>query len=174
MNMPAPATLGKVIAVLTLISQGKTPTAACAEVGVSWSTVLKHASATPEMKDMLVNARQSGFDTLADILLEIDTHAMGSSDPKIMKVLSDNIKWYLAKHAPQKYGEKVTVEHNITADRAVVDALSRGKQRALHGKVIDAVVHEVVEEVVHIPAPEMPMPVALDVTGIDDDLLDLV
>lgn len=68
---------------------------------------------------------------MADILLEMETNPVyGSSDPQKMKIISENIKWLLSRRRPSQYGDKVTVEHNVTADAAIVEMLARGRDRA--------------------------------------------
>jgi len=150
-------TYTRVLQVLTLISQGKTPTAACIECGTTFTTFLKAVRETRELTEMFVDAEQSGMDTLADVLLRITTdEEYGSSDPKIMKIMSENIKWYLSRKRPTQYGDRMLVEHKLTADRVIVDALTRAKDRAegrlIENKsgVVDAV-YEVIDSVV-IPA----------------------
>ena len=138
----------RVMHALDLISQGKTETVACDEARISKDTLELYTARDPNLADMATNARARGFDTLADILLHIDTDLeYGSSDPKVMKVLSDNIKWYLSRKNAPKYGDRLTVENIITADKTIVEALSRGKQRALEG-VVATVIEDVVFKVV--------------------------
>jgi hypothetical protein len=123
----------RIMHALDLISQGETPTKAYDQAFVSKSVVEKYIASDPALQQLAIDAHSRGFDTLADVLLDIDTDPRyGASDPKIMKVKSDNIKWYLTKRDSQRYGEKVVVENRITADRAIVEALSRGKQRVLN------------------------------------------
>lgn len=133
---------------LDLISQGKTETVACDEARITKDTLMLYTSKDVDLAAMMYNARARGFDTLADVLLHIDTDVeYGSSDPKVMKVISDNIKWYLSRKDSKRYGDKVLVEHTLHADKEIVEALSRGKERALNG-VIDRVAQEVVFQIV--------------------------
>ena len=139
-----------VMRALTLISQGRTKTSACDDAQISTSVFDRHVRGTPELAQMYEEAEQRGMDTLADILLEIDSNDQyGSSDPKVQKVMSDNIKWYLSRKRPKQYGDKVTIEHSITADKAIIDALERGKARAI-GQVVEDVAYTVVEEFVDL------------------------
>lgn len=134
----------QVLHVIDLISQGETTTAACFKERMSVSTFKKYVAKQPELQELLTDAEQIGYDVLAEALVNIDNDARhGRSDPKMAKVISDNIKWLLEKRKPKEYGQKVQVDVNVTADRAVTDALSRAKQRAqgmlpdYTGKVID-------------------------------------
>lgn len=133
----------RVMHALDLISQGKTETVACDEARISKDTLEQYTAKDVDLAAMAYNARARGYDTLADILLHIDTDVeYGSSDPKIMKVISDNIKWVLSRRDSKRYGDKVQVEHTLHADKEIVEALSRGKQRALDG-VISRVAEDV-------------------------------
>lgn len=115
-----------VLKVLDLISAGHTRTSACDEVRIGVSTFLKYVEKTPELQDMLAEAEQRGYDAMAEALLQPDNHAVyGHSDPKMASVQSKNIMWFLEKKRPKEYGPKVTVAHEITADRAIIDALTR-------------------------------------------------
>lgn len=134
---------------LDLISQGETPTKACDKAGVSTATLRKYCLQDPVLKELSDEAHQRGHDTMADVLLHIDTDdRYGSTNPQVMRVISDNIKWYLSRKNPQQYGEKVTIENKITADKAIVEALSRGKQRALEGVINKEVAEDVAYQVV--------------------------
>jgi len=140
----------RVMAALNFISQGHTISASCDKAGLSYTAFKKYVDSTPELLDVFTDAEQRGYDRMADALLQIDSDLVyGSSDPKKMKIISDNIKWYLSRKRPAQYGERVTVEHNITADRAIIDALERARQRSIGGEVIDAaytVVGEIVQD----------------------------
>lgn len=124
-------TLAKCLSVVALIAQGRTPTRAMDESHIAFDTFNKYCGEHAELLQMYQEAIQRGHDVLADILLEIDTHTLyGTMNPAMAKVLSDNIKWYLAHKDPVRYGEKVTITHNITADKAITDALQAAKTRA--------------------------------------------
>lgn len=141
-------TYSRVMRVLELISQGRTPTAACDDQRIAWSTVRKYLEQNTELQEAFNDAEQRGIDTLADILLDINGHHhYGTTDVAKQKVISDNIKWYISRKRPKQYGDRVVVENTFTMDRVVLDALERGKQRALAGRVLDAVAEEVTEAV---------------------------
>lgn len=142
-----------VMHVIELIGQGRTQTAACDETGLSVSTFKQYVERTPELHALFNDAETRGYDGMADSLVEIDTHCAiaGVSDPKVMKVLSDNIRWYLSRKRPQQYGERIVVENKITADKAIIDALSRGAERALTARVINDVAYEVIQA---LPPPD--------------------
>jgi hypothetical protein len=124
--------------VLTLVSEGRTLTTACDQLQIAPITVLKYVQNAPELQDAYMEAEQRGLDTLADVLLNIfsDPH-YGQSDPRRAKILSENIQWYLARKRPSQYGDRQIIETHITADKAIVEALSRGKERAERGTLDD-------------------------------------
>lgn len=118
------------------ISQGKTRTSACDEANIDIGTFDRYVKADVELQTMLAEAEQRGHDAMADALLQPFNHRLyGHTDPKMAKVMSDNIKWLLGKRASKQYGEKLEIKHEITLDRAVVDALSRAKNRAMQGSL---------------------------------------
>jgi|SRR5688572_14939357 len=131
--------------VITLVGQGKMLTDACDEVFLNVSTFRKYVATTPELVDAFSDAEQRGYDALADSLLTI--HKPGNVhacvDTKEMKIVSDNAKWLLEKRRNKQYGQKVLVETHVTADRAIIDALSRARDRAT--RVIEDVPYTVID-----------------------------
>lgn len=106
----------------------------------------RYVEADLQLKEMFESAEQRGYDTLADLLINpFDNIVFGDTDVKKIKLICDNIKWFLSRKRPQQYGDKSVVEHQITADRAIIDAMQQGKQRAIKG-VVEGVAYEVVEE----------------------------
>src|SRR5262245_28970346 len=121
----------RVMRVLDLIRQGRSPTEACRDTLITWSTVKKYCQNDADLKDMLTDAIQDGFDTLADILLTIDRDPVyGQTDPAAMKVISENVKWYLSRKNPTAYGDKHTVDINLKADSIILAALNNAKTRS--------------------------------------------
>lgn len=113
------------------ISMGATKTMACDKANISIATFDNYVNNNKTLTDMYNEADQRGGDAMADALLQIDTHKLyGQSDPKMAKVMSDNIKWLLSKRKQKQYGDKLEVTHNITADKAITDALIAGRNRA--------------------------------------------
>lgn len=132
------------------ISQGLTETEACDLANIKIATFKRYISDNPQLQELYVEADQRGADAMADALVRIDNHKhYGHSDPKMAKVISDNIKWLLSKRKSKNYGDRVVVEHNITADRAITEALLAGKNRAslafMPQQTVDAVFTEVEE-----------------------------
>jgi len=132
MNLPYdyyPAVLN----VIDLISQGYTKTSACDENNIHMTTFDNYIKNNLTLQELLIEAEQRCYDAMADALLNPDNHDIyGHSDPKMAKVQSDNMKWFLDKKDRKRYGERVTVDHNLTADKAIVAALTAGRQRAHH------------------------------------------
>lgn len=91
---------------------------------------------------------ERGYDAMAEMLPMIDRLGpFSQSDPKMAKIISDNIKWLLSKRRTKKYGDKLEVTHNITADKAITDALTAGKNRALNAhKIVDVEFSDVTED----------------------------
>lgn len=137
------------------ISQGKTKTAACDDANISIAVFDKYVKENTELQEQLREAEQRGFDAMADALLQPHNHKLyGMTDSKMAKIMSENIKWLLSKRAQKVYGDKLEVKHEITLDRAVVDALARAKGRALQGA---------------LPAPDASNVVDAEYTVIDNE-----
>lgn len=120
-----------VINVIDLIMEGRTQTAACDEVRIPVRTFKDYIKNNTQLQAMLEEAEQRGADAMADALLDPDGDGVyGRTDPKMAKIMSENIKFVLGKRFSKKYGDKLEVTHNITADRAIIDALNAGKNRA--------------------------------------------
>ncbi|RTL04981.1 hypothetical protein EKK58_09245 [Candidatus Dependentiae bacterium] len=137
----------KVFQAVELIAQGRTKTYACDEVGITVTVFDNTVKQYTELQELLVEAETRGYDTMADMLLTIDSRGIyAHSDPKMAKVISDNIKWLLERRKSKQYGQRVQVEHNITADRAIINALSAGRRRveeAARNKCIDVTPEQV-------------------------------
>jgi len=135
------------------ISQGRTKTDVCDEYRITIASFDKYVNSSPELQALLAEAEARGYDSMADMLLKIDRMGpYAQSDSKMAKVISDNIKWLLSKRKQKTYGDKVEVTHNLTADKAITDALNAGRQRALQGAglsgtVVDAVFEEVEDDI---------------------------
>lgn len=135
----------KVLTVLRLLGEGRTLTSACQETGVGVGVYGKYIKQTDELQVAHDDALQMGHDALADTLLNIHNDATyGSTDSKLAKIMSDNIKWFLTRKSPKKYGDRVVVDVTITADKAITTALDRAKARVAEASTItDAVYTEV-------------------------------
>lgn len=119
---------------IMLLSEGRTKTRACDEAGISISVFDNYIKSNPAMEDLYREAEQRSYDAMADALLEIDNHKIyGQSDAKMANVISSNIKFLLGKRRPKEYGERITVDHNVTMDKAIIDALTAGRRRAAIG-----------------------------------------
>lgn len=157
-------TFPKVMRVLDFLGEGKTESEACDKADISVSLFRKYVSTTPELADLFLDAEQRGYDRMADELINIDMAGalLGITDVKVLKILSDNRKWLLSKRRPQQYGDKVVHEHNITADRTIIEALSQGKQRAL---TASAVVTDVIDTTYQV---------VINGVAIDPELLEFI
>lgn len=138
--------LPSVLLALDLISQGNSETMACDEAGVSVSTFRYHIKNDDKLQEMYDEAFQRGTDAMADALLNPDNHSLyGHSDAKMAKVQSDNIKWLLSKRRPKDFGDRIEVNHTITADKAITQALLAARNRV---PLVDMGEAEVVENYV--------------------------
>lgn len=122
------------------ISQGYTHTKACAEANISVATFNSYVRKDTQLQDMLMDADQQGYDAMADALLSPDNHLLyGQTNPQMAKVMSDNIKWVLARRDNKRFGDKMEVKHEFTMDRAITDAIDAARQRVHASTPIDVV-----------------------------------
>lgn len=137
-----------VLAVLDVISRGKLPTVACDECGLSYNTFCTYTTKYPQLAQMRQEAEDRLYDTMAEALPNIFTQTTYEvADAKEAGVVSANIKWLLERRRQKAYGAHSTVEHHITADREVLDALQKAKARAQGG---DFAILEKTEEVLDL------------------------
>lgn len=133
--------LPAVLYALDRMTDGMSETAACDDANITIGTFKNYIKNSRELQELYEEADQRGGDAMADALLTIDNHDVyGQSDPKMAKVISDNIKWYLEKRKSRKYGAKIDVNVNLTADRAITDALIAGRNRANAALTYDDVI----------------------------------
>lgn len=106
---------------------GFTKTAACKRAGISYAAFKGHIDQHPELLDLALNAEQMSQDILADKLVNIvDEYP----DHNQAKVISENIKWLLARRRQKDYGDRMITEVNVTADKAILQALERSQERS--------------------------------------------
>lgn len=119
-----------VLYALNLLSQGETLTVACDKSNITVEVFDYHVKGNTQLEGMYAEAVQRGNDAMADALINIDNHKIhGQSDPKMAKVISDNIKWVLSKRDNKRFGDKVEVRHEVTMDKAIVNALEQARKR---------------------------------------------
>jgi len=119
-----------VLYALNLIGQGHTLTSACDQSNITTQVFDSYVKREPDLQAMYEENVQRGNDAMADALINIDNHKIhGQSDPKMAKVISDNIKWVLGKRDSKRFGDKIEVKHEITVDRAIISALERARTR---------------------------------------------
>lgn len=106
-----------------------TITSACQDVGIARSTFLRFVEADPQLRELFVTAENEGFDMLAELMINIDQI---HSDAKMAAVISKNIQWFLARKKPREYGDRVSVDVTVTADKAIIGALQAAKARLPH------------------------------------------
>lgn len=119
-----------VLYALNLFSQGHTVTEACDQSNITIAVFERYIAQNEQLRDMYTEAERRSHDAMADALINIDNHKVhGQSDPKMAKVISDNIKWVLAKRDSKRFGEKVQVDHSVSVDIAITTALDAARRR---------------------------------------------
>ena len=119
---------------------GDTLTQACSVQGISYRAYLDAVKADPNLQTIHDEAISISQDVQADKLVNIDKVV---SDPKMAAVISKNIQWLLSRRQPQKYGDRITVQHETSRDKAIIERLQAAKRRAIEylnpGPVEDAI-----------------------------------
>jgi hypothetical protein len=108
------------------LMNGKSIQAIAASLKVSRSTIDRWRSVDKAFADEVLRAVHIGFDARCDRLEEI---ALTERDVQRAKLRCDNEKWALARQAPHKYGDKLSVDVNQTVDIGPVLAEARAKLR---------------------------------------------
>jgi hypothetical protein len=135
--------MADVLGALDKISRGKVPTVACDEQGLAYSTFVTYTKKYPQLSMLRQEAEDRLYDLMAEALPNIfNHHIYGVEDPKEASVVSSNIKWLLERRRQKAYGAHSTVEHHLSADREVLDALQKAKARAQGGTVLDTIVND--------------------------------
>lgn len=136
-----------VLQVIDCIGRGYTKSRACDDCGISVQVFNNYVKNNEDVRDMLVAAEDRCYDAMADALINPQNHFLyGHTDPRFANIQSSNIKWFLDKKKPSSYGTRVQVDHTITADKAIIQALHAGMKRALPGQVVDADYEDVLSE----------------------------
>ena len=102
----------------------KTPNVshACRAVGISSSTVYEQRKADPEFKEAWEDALAAALDDIEAVGFE---RARDGSDGMI--------KWLLARHRPEQYGDRIVVDHSATFNPGSIEATAEFVRKAVHG-----------------------------------------
>ena len=98
---------------LELIEAGKSNREACKQVGISHDTLYATLARVPEFSDRYRVAKQASVDALVDRAQEVNELALGAETGAAVaahKHLADALRWEAARRAPQRWGEKASVE----------------------------------------------------------------
>lgn len=118
--------LPQIMKAIDLLRDGNTLHRACALAGISRHVFVTHVAKNPELQQVFDDALSEADDTLAEILVDID---QVHSDAKMAAVVSKNIQWLLSRRRPERYGDKITVKTESSADQEIVGALKMALQR---------------------------------------------
>lgn len=114
------------------IRDGHTLTAACRVSGIGVATFRRHVSGNKDLQELLATAEQESHDAMADYLVDPFAHEIyGYTDAAKAALVSRNMQWLLQRRAPQKYGDKSSIEVTHRADDTLIAAMEAGRLRAL-------------------------------------------
>lgn len=110
--------------IITLAASGQRLSQIAKTIGVHVATICQWRLDNPSFDESYRRAQETGFEVQADQLFDIP-HEI--EDVNKARLLSDNIKWVLARRARDRYGDKLDVNLNQTVDikGALADARSR-------------------------------------------------
>jgi hypothetical protein len=111
---------------LELAAKGSTIKQIATALGCSPHGLARLLTIDPLFKQALDQARAVGFDTLAD---EVKTLVTDNplTDVQMLRLHSDNAKWYLSKMNPARYGDKLdlTITKQVDLRSAILEGRSR-------------------------------------------------
>lgn len=120
-----------VLQALDLISQGWTRSKACTHVGITVRVFIATIKEDRELMAMLEEANVLGDDALFDALLDPETNPLiMTTDPKKLKVYSDNIKWVLERRNRERFGQQTKITQEVTVAFAITDELQKARARS--------------------------------------------
>jgi len=122
--------LPRVMEAISLIARGYSVTRACKTAQVSPSVLYSARRRFDEVDAAYHEAQTRACDALVDIR---DHELYGSEDSREQRVLSDNIKWILARKDRARFGPQTSTLH-IKSDKSessqtIIEALQRAEQR---------------------------------------------
>lgn len=144
------------MAVVHLVANGETVTKACEASFIAVSSFKAMLRKEPHLQAMLDEALQMRNDILVDMLINIDKTY---SDPKMAAVISKNVQWMLERNEPEKYGQRLTLDHNNQQSKVLAEALAAAvlripKPREDVPMITDVTFETVEKNPAPLPAPE--------------------
>jgi hypothetical protein len=116
----------KLEAAFNLAHDGKPVRHIVSALGISRRQYFRLKALDASFAQALARARADGFDTIADDVLTLVDDDVFGTDPQILKLKADNMKWYLQVMNPAKYGQRQTV---VTEFVDIGQALLEAKNR---------------------------------------------
>lgn len=105
--------------IIEMLEAGKSNRDACAAVGVNPDTLYSTLSRDADFSERYRQAKQAAVDALVDQANEVNRLALGAETGASVaahKHLADALRWEASRRAPQRWGEKASVEINGRVD----------------------------------------------------------
>jgi len=99
--------------IIGLLRQGKGNREACRMAGVGVDALYYAISTMADFAERYRDAKQAAVDALVDRASEVNEMALGAETGAAVaahKHLADALRWEAARRAPQKWGEKASIE----------------------------------------------------------------
>src|SRR5262245_5681109 len=116
-------------AVLRLMAEGLTVSAACAELGIHVTSVYDWRRTDPDFRERYKEARIVQAHAMADQVIGLaEKPATTMVEVRDKECHIDALKWYVSKSAPRHYGDKVQHDHTTQLGVVVLPALDYSQQ----------------------------------------------
>lgn len=106
---------------------GETLTVACQSAGITTTAFRRIVAMDNAINELYAEAKANGDDILGDRLLTLHEE---ESDPRLVAILSKNIQWLLERRN-KAYSPRIEHNHTHGADRDLIAALARGRERVM-------------------------------------------
>lgn len=124
---PSDYTQEKAVEICQLLAQGKSMRTVCAmEDMPDEATLFRWMRDNEEFRKQYAQAKEESADALNEIVLDLGDQAIEHSQRvdfkasnavvSAYKLKADNLKWYMSKMKPKKYGDKV----DVTSDHKAI------------------------------------------------------
>jgi hypothetical protein len=106
-------------------------------MGCSRATLFKMMMSNAPLKTRLEQARAIGYASTAD---EVKTLVTDNPliDVQMLRLHSDNAKWYLSKMDPARFGDKLELNVNKTVDLRTAIEEGRSRTRIINAPALEA------------------------------------
>lgn len=134
------------------VREGDTLSEACKQSGITVTAFRRIANSDTSIAELYAEAKTNGDDALADKLLTLHEE---ESDPRIISIMARNIQWLLERRS-KAYSPRIEHNHTHGADKELIAALNRGRDRVMNANAPLLLQSEaVVEDVEYVEVEDL-------------------